>query len=93
MSRRKQAALNPLEQAARRLNDQHERYGAGFYGDGKFGGRWFQARVVEGTTLQVKDWDHWACVPDGTAFHDHNGRNILTVIYPSHEPPNESLDP
>ncbi|EXF96310.1 hypothetical protein HK44_021415 [Pseudomonas fluorescens HK44] len=77
----KNSTLSPLEQIARRLNEQHERYGAGFYGDGRFGGRWFRARIVNGEHLEVQDWNHWAVVPDGTAFHDHNGRPILTVAY------------
>ncbi|UQS88693.1 hypothetical protein M5C90_24215 [Pseudomonas chlororaphis subsp. piscium] len=91
MKRRKTTPLNPIEQAARQLNEQHERFGASFYGDGKFGGRWFQARIIDRAVLEVMDWDHWTPVPDGTAFHDHNGRPILTVTYPPQEASAELL--
>jgi hypothetical protein len=71
-----------LRQIVRRLNAHHARTSAGFYGDGQLPGRWFRARLVRGTTLEVHDWITWVAVPDGTCFRDHNGRQFLTVIYP-----------
>ncbi|QNM96739.1 hypothetical protein [Chitinimonas koreensis] len=71
-----------LRQTVRRLNEHHTRTLAGFYGDEHLPGRWFRARLVDGTTVEVHDWINWVPVPDGTTFRDHNGRHVLTVRYP-----------
>ena len=76
-----------LRQIVRRLNAHQARTSAGFYGDGQLPGRWFRARLVRGTTLEVHDWITWVAVPDGTCFRDHNGRQFLTVIYPPSDIP------
>ena len=76
-----------LRQIVRRLNAHHARTSAGFYGDGQLPGRWFRARIVRGTTLEVHDWITWVAVPDGTCVRDHNGRQFLTVIYPPSDTP------
>lgn len=61
--------------AVRRLNEQHHRYAAGFYGSA-IGGRYFRARV-RGGVFEVYDFDNWIPVPDDKIeFHDHNGHNI-----------------
>lgn len=66
-----------LRQLAARLNDQHMRYSAGFYS--QIGNRrHFKARVRAGV-LEIYDWQKWDAVPAGTTFHDHNGRDFLTV--------------
>jgi len=70
--------------AAQRASRAHQRR---FYGDGQLPGRWFRARIVRGTTLEVHDWITWVAVPDGTCFRDHNGRQFLTVIYPPSDTP------
>lgn len=70
------AAVNARRKVAKRLNDQHMMFSAGFYAR-PMGGRYFAARVHNGA-LQVSDWDTWRDVPNGTIFSDHNGREILT---------------
>ncbi|MGB7420915.1 MAG: hypothetical protein WA917_03460 [Comamonas sp.] len=76
-----------LRQIVRRLNEHHARTAAGFYGDGHLPGRWFRARLVRGTTLEVHDWITWVSVPNGTCFRDHNGRHVLAVTYPPSDAP------
>lgn len=62
-----------LRRAVRRLNDQHVRTMAGFYG---LGSRFFRARAVKGV-LEVYDFDTWTAVPfESAKFHDHNGQDI-----------------
>ncbi|WP_022978804.1 hypothetical protein [Ideonella sp. B508-1] len=66
------------QRAARRLNDHHERIGAGFYGSTGLVGRFFSARVKAGTLQVTPDFgDSWQDV-DLTkhTFCDHNGRTI-----------------
>ncbi|KJS71936.1 MAG: hypothetical protein CVV19_01780 [Gammaproteobacteria bacterium HGW-Gammaproteobacteria-9] len=80
-----------LRQIVRRLNAHHARTSAGFYGDGQLPGRWFRARLVRGTTLEVHDWITWVAVPNSTCFRDHNGRQFLTVIYPPSDTPTAGM--
>lgn len=67
---------------AKRLNDQHAKYSAGFYGSHpQVRGRYFQARVnKKNGELEVGDFETWVPVPYGAEFHDHNGRKFLTVV-------------
>ena len=68
-------ALTP-RQLAKRLNDQQDRYGAGFYLSS--GHRCFQARVRKGV-VEVKGWPYDPWFPLGqTQVTDHNGRHLLS---------------
>lgn len=64
--------------AARRLNDHHERFGAGFYGSTGLVGRFFGARVKAGVLLVTPDLgESWHEVDLAKhTFCDHNGRTI-----------------
>lgn len=53
-----------LRSAVRRLNDQHVRTSAGFYG---LGSRFFRARSVKGV-LAVYDFDTWTPVSEEQAI-------------------------
>lgn len=65
-------------EAAKRLNDQHIRTCAGFYG---YDGRRFGARVHQGA-LQTMDWGAngqpvWQNARPNEVFRDHNGRDFV----------------
>lgn len=73
--------INTPRKIAKRLNEQHAQYSAGFYSSE--GGRFFAARVHNGA-LQVSDFDTWRNARNGETFRDHNGRDILTVTLEPH---------
>lgn len=65
-------------EAAKRLNDQHVRTCAGFYG---YAGRRFGARVHQGV-LQTMDWGPngqpvWQDARPNEVFRDHNARDFV----------------
>lgn len=67
-------------QIARKLNDHHQKFCAGFYLSN--GDRCFRARVKAGV-LEVMTWDttgdeQWTALDlNTTTVHDHNGRRIF----------------
>ena len=65
------------KQIAKRLNDQHMRYTAGFYCFGPTSGRHFNARVRK-NVLEVFDFIAWKPLAVGTVVRDHNGRDLFT---------------
>jgi hypothetical protein len=63
--------------AAKRLNEQHERFGAGFYPTAVCS-RAFGARVRDGVLQITDDFEAWHAVDlDVVQFNDHNGRTIF----------------
>ena len=64
-------------QIAKRLNDQHMKYTAGFYLFGPTSGRHFNARIRKGV-LEVFDFIAWKPLAVGTMVRDHNGRDMFT---------------
>lgn len=66
-----------IKQIAKRLNNQHMRYTAGFYCFGPTSGRHFNARVRKGA-LEVFDFQTWKALAVGTIVRDHNGRDMFT---------------
>ena len=66
-----------IKQMAKRLNNQHMRYTAGFYLSGPIVGRYFNARVRKGV-LEVFDFIAWRPLAVGTVARDHNGRDLFT---------------
>lgn len=67
-------------QIAKKLNDHHMKFSAGFYLSN--GHRCFRARVKAGV-LEVMYWldggtEHWMALDlETTTVHDHNGRPII----------------
>ena len=71
-----EAAPTPTR-AAKRLNAQHERFGAGFYPTAVCS-RAFGARVRAGQLEITPDFETWHAVDlAAVKFNDHNGRPIF----------------
>ncbi len=64
-----------VNQTVRRLNEQHMKYSAGFYGDD--GGRYFKARAHKGTLQVSPDFGRTWTDATNLQFHDHNGRSFI----------------
>lgn len=73
----KGAADTTPRRAARRLNDHHAKYAAGFYPSAVCS-RAFGARVRAGQLEITPDFESWVPVDLATVtFRDHNGRQIF----------------
>lgn len=71
------APLPTPTRAAKRLNEQHIRFGAGFYPTAVCS-RAFGARVRGGQLEITDDFEKWQAVDLATVkFNDHNGRPIF----------------
>ncbi len=66
-----------LIRAAKRLNQHHEKHGAGFYPSSGCA-RAFGARVRKGQLQITPDFESWVALDiEATQFRDHNGRPIF----------------
>lgn len=66
-----------LNRAAKRLNQHHEKYCAGFYPSTGCA-RAFGARVRKGQLQITADFESWIAIDiETTQFRDHNGRTVF----------------